>query len=425
MRKTYENIIDKAYCDPTKRMDFILFFEVEGGNPNGDPDAGNLPRIDPTDNFGIVTDVATKRKIRDYFQAVLNRPIFIQNKTALNSLYFETARESCKSDSTISEDDKESIRSLATFLTPSEKSDDAYDKLLSEKIKIAESEFTFAEWLEENELNNVDFEPNNRVLGYLGENKEAKKIGEEIISELELSDEVKALITKAKTGLAALIAVGKKKSGKLGREGLEAMKRAMCNSFDDIRLFGAVLTAGTNAGQIRGPMQLTFARSLEQIIPIESSITRVAITKASDFLKKQTEMGRKPWLSWATYEQHGFYNAPLGTDPSNGGSGVTREDLARFWEAIAYMFPSAKSASNGYMEAVELIVFVHDDDKGRSCAPFFKLREKARPVKREDATDMTKGFSNMYEPITIADEDKLNANGITVHRPLADLRPSL
>lgn len=427
MRKTFENIKDKDFCDPTKRMDFILYFEVEGGNPNGDPDAGNLPRIDPTDNHGIVTDVATKRKIRDYFQASLDRPIFIQNKTALNSLYFETARESAKDASKLklSVDDKEAIRSLATFLTPSEKGDGPYDKFLAEKITIGESELTGAELLSQFELNNVNFEPTRGLLGYLGENKDAKKIGDEIISELDLPKEIEAAITKAKTGLAALIAAGKKQSGKLGREGLEAMKRAMCQTFDDIRLFGAVLTAGTNAGQIRGPMQMTFARSLEPIIPLEASITRVAITKASDFLKKQTEMGRKPWLSWAAYEQHGFYNAPLGADQNDGGTGVTREDLARFWEALAYMFPEAKSASNGYMESVELLVFVHDDKKGRSCAPFFKIREKVKLEKQKEATETTKGFFKVYDPVTIKDKDRLAACGVTVFRPFEHLRPEL
>jgi CRISPR-associated protein Csd2 len=312
-------------------------------------------------------------------------------------------------------------------LTPSEKGDGAYDKLLKESLKIDETEASVAERLVQfsSELNNLDFDPETKVLAYLGENKDAKKIAEEIIGENDLPEGLKVEISKAKTGLAALIAVAKKQSGKLGREGLEAMKRAMCHRFDDIRLFGAVLTAGTNAGQIRGPMQMTFARSLEPIIPIESSITRVAITKASDFLKKQTEMGRKPWVSWAAYEQHGFYNAPLGADPKDGGTGVAREDLARYWEALANMFPVAKSASNGYMEAVELIVFVHDDAKGRSCAPFYMLRDKVKREKQDGATEETKGFTKVYKPIEVADDEELKANGITVHRPLKDLRPDL
>jgi hypothetical protein len=89
------------------------------------------------------------------------------------------------------------------------------------------------------------------------------------------------------------------------------------------------------------------------------------------------------------------------------------------------MFPVAKSASNGYMEAVELIVFVHDDEKGRSCAPFYMLRDKVKREKQNGATELTKGFANVYKPITVADEDKLKANGITVHRPFKDLRPDL
>jgi CRISPR-associated protein Csd2 len=201
------------------------------------------------------------------------------------------------------------------------------------------------------------------------------------------------------------------------------MKRMMCAEFDDIRLFGAVLTAGTNAGQIRGPMQLTFARSLKPIIPIESSITRVAITKASDFLRKQTEMGRKPWVSWAAYEQHGFYNAPLGAAPDEGGTGITREDLAGFWEAVANMFPEAKSAANGRMNVCELFVFVHDNARG--CAPFHKLREKMILKEREGLTETTKGFVETYGKISINDQDKLATVGITIHRPLEDLWPQL
>jgi len=425
MRKTYKDIINEPYCDPTKRMDFVLFFEVEHGNPNGDPDAGNLPRLDPTDNHGIVTDVSTKRKIRDYLQAALNRPIFIQNKTALNSLYFKTARESDSPDSKLDSEDKEAIRSLATFLQPTDDKGQPYDKLLAETVKLGDSEITVSDWLTECELENVSFDTLTSILGYLGENKEARKIAAEIIGENEIADTVKALIERPKTGLAALIAASKKQSGKLGRDGLEAMKRAMCLNFDDIRLFGAVLTAGTNAGQIRGPMQLTFGRSLEPIVPIEATITRVAITKASDFLKKQTEMGRKPFISWAAYEQTGFYNAPLGADAAHGGTGVTREDLACFWEAIANMFPEAKSAANGRMNVCDLIVFVHEDGNGRGCAPFHKLREKISLVKKEGTDEFTKGFGSVYEPIMIENLDKINAAGIKVYWPLADLWPDL
>ena len=421
--KTHLDILEQAYCDPTKRMDFILYFYVKDGNPNGDPDAGNLPRIDPTDNHGIVTDVATKRKIRDYFQATLERPIFIQNKTALNSLYFETAQKS-EADDELKESEIEAIKSLAVFLT---ESDETYTAWLSQTTAIKndgdeEEKLTGREILERYHLNNIDFNPETNTLGYLGEGKDIKN---EITEELDIPDEVKKSITQTKTGLAAIIANAKNEKKKAGRDGRDAMKKLMCKHFDDIRLFGAVLTAGTNAGQIRGPMQLTFARSLEPVIPLEASITRKAITKASDFLKKETEMGRKPWLPWAVYEQHGFYNAPLGAERTKGGTGVTKEDLARFWEALANMFREVKSAANGEMEAVDLVVFVHDDEKGRSRAPFYMLSDKVKLKPKAGADPTSKNFSTLYESLRFEDEEKLQQNGISIHRPFQDLRPNL
>lgn len=445
MRKTYLDIINEKYCDPTKRMDFILFFEVAQGNPNGDPDAGNLPRIDPTDNHGIVTDVATKRKIRDYLQSTHEESIFIQNRTALNTCILETARNIANGEKeTSDETDDVTARNQelakgffgeisATDCTSRDKKmkkrAEEFSKLIEKEPTASEQPAAEEDALKFNEFGeflcgissaSLIFESEIPRVTYCGDHKKEGDIKNALNEEIEVPQNHVAAFN-------ALVKLLSQAKGDPSRPTKELVKRRMAKRFYDIRLFGAVLTAGGNAGQIRGPMQLTFARSLEPIIPLEMSITRVAITTAADFLKKQTEMGRKPWLSWAAYEQHGFYNAPLGADPNEGGTGVTREDLARFWEALANMFPIAKSASNGYMETVELIVFVHDDEKGRSCAPFYKLRDKVVPKegikKQENVTDLTKGFSNVYEPITVADEEKLKANGITVHRPLSHLRP--
>jgi CRISPR-associated protein Csd2 len=436
MRKTYKDIIEKAYCDPSKRMDFILFFEVEQGNPNGDPDAGNLPRIDPTDNYGIVTDVATKRKIRDYIDSAHQEQIFIQNRTALNSCILDTARSIAngeKESEDESDDETAKNQELAKGFfaeisaSDTESKDKKTSKRADEFLKLILSPGNgdvnptlseFGEFLKSIESSTLIFEADKSRLTYCGDHKKEGDIKNGLLEEIE----VPLGFEKQFNSLIKLLSQAK---GDPSRETKDLVKRRMARRYYDIRMFGAVLTAGTNAGQIRGPMQLTFARSLEPIVPIEASITRVAITTAADFLKKQTEMGRKPYVSWAAYEQHGFYNAPLGAEPNNGGTGISKEDLARFWEALAYMFPEAKSASNGYMEAVELLVFVHDDEKGRSCAPFFKIREKVKLAKHKDATETTKGFFKVYDPVTVDDEEKLAACGVSVFRPFKDLRPDL
>ena len=437
-RKTFQDIKDKDYCDPNRRMDFVLFFEVTNGNPNGDPDAGNLPRIDPTDNHGIVTDVATKRKIRDYLQSALGQDIFIQNKTALNTLYFDEAK--FLKESLTDESDCEAVASIFAELDAADTSvsskkqakaasefkailDAMKPKALltidSSDTEVSEVKETPIDWLmslreKGMESLDFDFDEGHQVIRYTGANKK----GPDLVKEIERIEDIPEAHSKSVKKILTLLAGNAGSGG--SAKGKELVKHQMEKKFADIRLFGAVLTAGTNAGQIRGPMQLTFARSLQPIVPIESSITRVAITTAADALNKQTEMGRKPWVSWAAYEQHGFYNAPLGAVPSKGGTGVTREDLARFWEAVANMFPESQAASKGDMHVCELIVFVHDGPRG--CAPFHKLRGKLKLEEQKGVTDETKGFEKRYKtPLTVTDEEKLRNHGITVHRPLTDL----
>lgn len=433
-KTTLEERVNKPYCDPGKRMDFIFFFEAIQSNPNGDPDAGNLPRIDPTDNHGIVTDVATKRKIRDYLHAAYRRPIFIQNRTALNTLYFNEARD-LKNKLEDSDKDKKEVESV--FAEISAKQADSSEKktkdLGKEFLQLFEidkeqseddEKQDFEVWLIElsQQVDTIEYDSDEKKLIYSGDAKKGKH--QDIEKEIkEAIGEVPKHLGSNFTSLCKIIAKTAKGGG--SRKGKELVKRQMAESFDDIRLFGAVLTGGTNAGQIRGPLQLTFARSEDPIIPIESSITRCAITTAADFLKKETEMGRKPWVSWALYRQCGFYNAPLGAAPEKGGTGVTCEDLARFWEAFAHMFQDAKSAANGRIQVRDLIVFVHDDPSGRGCAPFHMLEKKINLQKKKRISELTKGYEEVYEPITIEDEDKMNKVGVTVHRPLEDLWPDL
>ncbi len=216
------------------------------------------------------------------------------------------------------------------------------------------------------------------------------------------------------------MAKAKGKGGAQERKARDAVKRKMCELYDDIRLFGAVLTAGTNAGQIRGPLQLTFARSLQPILQMDAAITRCAITTSADFAKKQTEFGRKPWLDWAVYRQYGFFNPLLGEQ-----TGVTKEDLARFWESLACMFRNSDSASKGYMEMRDIAVFVHDHKRGD--APSHVLFEKikigvhkadqnGRPEGKEATVIKCDGFDEYY---TIEAPPKVGS--VEVFRPLQDI----
>lgn len=236
------------------RFDFVLFFDVKDGNPNGDPDAGNLPRIDPETGNGLVTDVCLKRKVRNFVQ--LNDKgagfdIFVKEKAILNNL-IEEAHEQ--------------------------------------------------------------------------ENVKTKEKGEKT----------------------------------------EAARQFMCGKYYDVRTFGAVMSTGKNAGQVRGPVQLTFARSVDQIVPLEHSITRMAVATEAEAEKQQGDnrtMGRKFTVPYALYRCHGFISAPLAAQ-----TGFSEEDLELFWQSLVNMFEHDRSAARGQMSARKLIIFKHDGKMGNAPA---------------------------------------------------------
>ena len=234
------------------KIDFVLFVDVQDGNPNGDPDAGNLPRVDAETGEGLMSDVCLKRKIRNYVQiskaGVSGYDIFIKEKAILNDLI-----------------------------------DESYE---DESVK------------------------------------------------------------------------EKDKKGKKNDEQVDAARKFMCAKYYDIRTFGAVMTTGKNAGQVRGPIQLTFARSVDPIVSMEHSITRVAITKKED-ADKRGEMGRKSTVPYGLYRCHGFISANLAKQ-----TGFSEEDLNLFWEALKNMFDCDRSASRGLMSTQKLIVFRHDSELG-------------------------------------------------------------
>jgi conserved hypothetical protein len=273
------------------RIDFVYMFDVQDGNPNGDPDAGNLPRVDAETGMGLVTDVCLKRKVRNYVQVAKNLEdgydIFIKEKSVLNTLI-----------------------------------DKAHD----------------------------DVEVKN---------------------------------AKDKT---------------------EAARRFMCKNYFDIRTFGAVMSTGKNAGQVRGPIQLTFARSVDPVETSEHSITRMAVATEKEADKQEggnRTMGRKATVPYGLYVCHGFISANLAQQ-----IGFSEDDLALFWEALKNMFDTDRSAARGLMSAQKLIVFKHDSMLGN--APANKLFDLVSVTKTCDGAPRSfKDYS-----VTI-DKDNV-PSGVTV-----------
>lgn len=260
------------------RYEFVILFDVENGNPNGDPDAGNMPRIDPETGYGLVTDVCLKRKIRNYVEAVKEgKPgyrIYVKDGVPLN----RSDAEACEY---------------------------------------------------------VGVEPSKL--------KEAKK----------------------------------------NRANLDVEIRDwMCKNFFDIRTFGAVMTTfvkgALNCGQVRGPVQLGFARSVDPIMPQEVTITRVAITTEADAEKKDTEMGRKYIVPYGLYRAEGHVSANL----ARKSTGFSQDDLNLLWQAILNMFELDHSAARGKMAVRELIVFRHDSELGN--APAYKLFDLVKAERKPD-----------------------------------------
>lgn len=271
------------------RYEFTILFDVENGNPNGDPDAGNMPRIDPETGYGIVTDVCLKRKIRNCVETIC--------------------------------EDKE-----------------GYKIYIKDGVPLNESDNT----------------------AYVAFGTDEKKIKELKKDDPEIDKKI---------------------------------CQFMCNNFFDIRTFGAVMTtfvkAALNCGQVRGPVQLGFARSIDSIVTQEVTITRVAITTKKDAENKSTEMGRKYIVPYALYRVDGYISANL----ARKVTGFSEDDLALLWQAIINMFEYDHSAARGNMAVRELIVFKHATELGN--APAYKLFDTVS-VKRKEGVIAARSY-NDYE----------------------------
>lgn len=253
------------------RYEFVLLYDVENGNPNGDPDAGNMPRIDPETGYGIVTDVCLKRKVRNFAELIKGDAtayrIYVKEGTPLNQNHVEAYKS-------------------VDGLEPGKKTDSA---------------------------------------------------------------------------------------------GVAKARQWMCANFFDVRTFGAVMSTGDNCGQVRGPIQINFSRSIDPIVQQEVTITRQTVTKIEDAEKERT-MGRKHLVPYGLYRAEGYISAKLANDETKG-TGFSEEDLELFWDALVNMFEHDHSAARGKMAARRLFIFKHHDELGN--APSHKLFDMVKVEKNE------------------------------------------
>ena len=287
------------------RYDFVLLFDVKDGNPNGDPDAGNLPRLDAETGHGLVTDVALKRKVRNFVGLVKGEQppyeIYVKEKAILN---------------------------------------------------------------------------NQHKRAYIGIGREDLLAGDD----------------------------KKRKGG----DAVDNARAWMCRNFFDVRTFGAVMSTGINCGQVRGPIQLTFARSIDSIVALEHSITRMAVATEAEAEKQEGDnrtMGRKHTVPYGLYRAHGFVSAFLAKQ-----TGFSDDDLALFWQALCQMFEHDRSAARGEMTTRGLYVFQHDSELGN--APAHALFERVQ-VQRNAGVEVPRSFADYA--VSVAADDL--PNGVTLVQP--------
>jgi CRISPR-associated protein Csd2 len=341
--------------DVTNRYDFALVFDVQDGNPNGDPDAGNLPRVDPETGHGIVTDVCLKRKVRNFVQLVKKcRPphdIYVKEKAVLGRAQFEAFKK-------LGIETGEEARKRV----PSELAE------MFSQVALPEGLFFDGDGEEPGVLVVAPDADKKTIKDWLKEEKPDKKI-DTFIKE----------------------ALREAKPKKPTADDTEKGRVQMCADFYDIRTFGAVMSlkSAPNCGQVRGPVQLTFGRSVDPVVALEHSITRMAVATEAEAEKQQGDnrtMGRKHTIPYGLYVAHGFVSPFLA-----GQTGFCQEDLNLLWEALCNMFEHDRSAARGLMSTQRLIVFKHESALGN--APAHALFKRVR-LSRKEASRPARGFED-------------------------------
>lgn len=338
------------------RYDFVLVFDVKDGNPNGDPDAGNLPRIDPETGHGLVTDVCLKRKVRNFVQIVKDskkpHDIYIKEKAVLGRAHFETFQELGISTG------QESRKPI-----PEELSESFAELGLPEGLSINESEDQDA-----SEFVVAPDADKKAITTWLKDEKPDKKIAAFIKGALKDAKPRKPTAKETESG-----------------------RKRMCENFYDIRTFGAVLSlkSAPNCGQVRGPVQMTFGRSVEPVVTLEHSITRMAVATEAEAEKQQGDnrtMGRKNTVPYGLYVAHGFVSPHLAAKTE-----FSEYDLNLFWDALCNMFEHDRSAARGLMTTQKLIVFKHSSALGN--APAHDLFNRIR-IRRKDKNIPARDFND-------------------------------
>lgn len=321
----------------SNRYDFVLLFDVRDGNPNGDPDAGNLPRLDPETGRGLVTDVCLKRKIRNYvaMKSKYERPhdIYIKEGSVLGRAHVSAFKE-----------------------LQIELGEDVAVTVPDDLVVTVEG-ITLPEGLD------IIVDEEGRTVMNVSGVLDKKEV-QQWMKETEISKPLKTFFNKILKDV---------KSRKPTREETEKGRGKMCEMFYDIRTFGAVLSlkSAPNCGQVRGPVQMTFARSIDPIVALEHSITRMAVATEAESEKQSggnRTMGRKHTVPYGLYVAHGFISSHLAAQ-----TGFGDDDLTLLWEALAHMFEHDRSAARGEMATRGLFVFKHDSELGN--APAHKLFE--------------------------------------------------
>lgn len=312
------------------RYDFVLIFDVKDGNPNGDPDAGNMPRMDAESGHGLVTDVSLKRKIRNFIGLV--------------------------------------------------KSPDNTEPALGEQRfadKFAPGEKRFEIYVREKAILNLQHQRAYSALKF------------DVPTEEQTDDAVEVAEADTK----------RKKPAKEKRKGsadeVGQARKWMCQNFFDVRTFGAVMSLGTNCGQVRGPVQLTFARSVEPIVALEHSITRMAVATEAEAEKQQGDnrtMGRKHTVPYGVYVAHGFVSSFLAKQTGFGG-----DDLELVFQALAQMFEHDRSAARGEMSTRGLYVFKHDSELGNAPAHALFDRLQVKPVEAGAVARSFEAYSVLFD----------------------------
>ena len=340
--------------DLNKRYDFVYFFDVKDGNPNGDPDAGNLPRVDAETGNGLVTDVCLKRKVRNYVGLVKGEKppyeIYVKEKAVLGRFHVKAFND------------------LGISLGT-----EAKNKVPENLVEVLE-DYEFPEGMS---LDDTD-EGYYLVVSFDADVTEIKKQ----LKENKPPKEIKKFFDDTLKG------------GKFRKPTAEETDRGrewMCQHFYDIRTFGAVMSlkSAPNCGQVRGPVQLTFARSVDPVVSLEHSITRMAVATEKEAQKQSGDnrtMGRKFTIPYGLYRAYGFISAPLAIQ-----TGFSEDDLSLFWESLKNMFEHDRSAARGLMNAQRLIIFEHSSIMGNK--PVQDLFDRIKVEHKNSNSEPARDFS--------------------------------